>query len=117
MKTFMDVIISVAKEESIYFKKWRKYAKIIKERAASLLPSPRVLIFGSIIEGKAIPGKSDLDILIISDNIPKLASEQTKLSLKLKSGFEGAPIEIHFTTPKIFEKWYKKFLKKWLEIR
>ena len=69
----------------------------------------RVIVFGSVVKGKQTP-LSDLDILIVSDEINE--NEHAKLCVEIKEMLQDpfAPIEFHFASSKSFENWYKNFL-------
>ena len=69
MKHF-DFMLELAKENEKFFKNFLKYAKVIKRIAKKELKDLRVFVFGSIAEGKILP-TSDIDILIVSKNMPK----------------------------------------------
>ncbi len=43
---------------------------MIKEEALKLLSNVKVYVFGSVVEGEAHPLLSDIDVIIISDNMP-----------------------------------------------
>ena len=98
----------IAKAELEYYRKLRENLQYIKKRAAKILKNARVYIFGSVVEGRYIPGKSDIDVLIVSNQIPKTVSELVKLKLEIlgELGYLN-PFEIHFADGKIFEH-YKK---------
>lgn len=93
-----------------YFKNYLAFVKIVKERAQNILPDVKVLIFGSVIKGEYLPS-SDIDILIISEKVPPEIFAQTKIKYELLKDFEANPFELHLVTPKVFENWYKLFIK------
>ena len=65
-------------------------------------------VFGSIIEGRTA-ASSDIDILIIVDNISR--EDAYKLKAKIYKLID-APIELHIASTKEFEGWYKRFIKR-----
>ncbi len=69
-----------------------------------------MIVFGSVVKGNWSPG-SDIDILVISENIPENNLEQVKIKLELTADFEDHPFEIHLATPKLYNNWYKNFIK------
>ena len=69
MKHF-DFMLELAKENEKFFKNFLKYAKVIKRITKKELKDLRVFVFGSIVGGKILP-TSDIDILIVSKNMPK----------------------------------------------
>ena len=94
-----------------YFKEYRKYARKIKKIAESEIGDVEVIVFGSVVEGKATP-KSDIDILIVSENMPSKEIRSFLRAKILKELGLFSPFEIHLVNKKEFE-WYKKFLKKY----
>ena len=111
----MDVIKEVVEEEKKYFENYKEYARKIKEIAIRELKDAKVLVFGSVIEGKHTPS-SDIDILIVSKNLPKSSENRGKIRAKiLKEIGVTTPFEIHFADLNGFE-WYKKFIKKFEEV-
>lgn len=93
-----------------YFENYLDYAKIIKDKAQSILGDVKVLVFGSVIKGNYLPN-SDIDILIISDNAPENLFEEVKIKHEILKAFENHPFEIHLAPPKLYENWYKNFIK------
>jgi predicted nucleotidyltransferase len=75
----------------------------------------RVFVFGSVIKGTSTPA-SDIDILIVSNNMPEKNSERAKIKAKIweKIGI-FSPFEIHLANEREF-KWYKIFAKEMEEI-
>ena len=94
-----------------YFEGYLDYAKAIKEKAGKILGEVRVLVFGSII-GRRYSPDSDIDILVISDNIPDSVLAGTKIKLQLTKDFISSPFQIHLVTPEQYAGWYKNFIKK-----
>jgi len=99
------------KENERYFKNYRSYLKIIKNMCMKELKEVRVYLFGSFVEGKSLPS-SDIDVLIVSKNMPKMISERSKIKAEVwkKIGL-FSPFELHLVNEEEFE-WYKKFVKK-----
>jgi len=114
-----DIQKKVAREEAKYLQSYLEYASRIKKVAGRILQDPglRVLVFGSVVKGQAIPGKSDVDILIVSRRIPRKAKRQAELRARIlkEIGDPLAPFEIHLATPRLFEKWYKKRIDAYAE--
>ncbi|MCD6521729.1 DNA polymerase subunit beta, partial [Candidatus Calescamantes bacterium] len=54
---------------------------------------------------------SDIDILIISSEIPEGIFSQAEIKLEIKNKFPDAPFELHLITPEEYQNWYKKFIK------
>jgi len=109
------ILLKQAKVNQKYFENYRKYAEKIKAIASKLLKDCKVFVFGSVVEGKALPS-SDIDVLIVSKNTPKKMKERAKIVAEIfrKIGI-FSPFEIHLITEEEFE-WYKRFVKKFIEV-
>lgn len=105
----VDLLIQQKKENEKYFKNPQKYASLIKRKAEELLGKVKVYLFGSVVKGNWTPG-SDIDILVVSDNFDDKKGGEIRAKLLEAVGF-FSPFEIHLITKKIFENWYKKFIK------
>ncbi|MFH8080576.1 MAG: nucleotidyltransferase domain-containing protein [Candidatus Aenigmatarchaeota archaeon] len=92
-------------------KKWMKSLKDIKKICLKELKQAEFYLFGSFVEGKYLP-TSDIDILIVSKNMPKKISERSKIKAMIwkKIGI-FTPFELHLVNYDEFE-WYKRFVKK-----
>ena len=104
------------KGRKIYFENYLDYVKEIKKKSESFLGGVRVLVFGSIVrENHSV--SSDIDILVISQNIPGSIFEQAKIKYELVKDYPDNPFQIHLATPSQYEDWYKKFIKEYIEIK
>ncbi len=115
MSAFIEVQKKTAEEEKKYFLDPVRYVRSLKKIVAERIGSPvRVIIFGSVVKGEWVPGRSDIDILIISDRVPKRVRERSEIvSEFLRSiGDLCAPFEVHFADKPLFEKWYSRFIGK-----
>ncbi|MGB9600000.1 MAG: nucleotidyltransferase domain-containing protein [Myxococcota bacterium] len=110
MKSFCKILAEINEKRKKYFDNPLFYAKKIKSIVSKKLPGARILLFGSAVEGNLRPG-SDIDILIISPDIPSDIFSLAKIKLEIKNKFSDAPFEIHLATPDEFENWYKNFVK------
>jgi len=112
-KTFVDILIERQKRKERYFKNWRFYLKKIKSEAKRILGrKTKIFLFGSFIKGNFGP-ESDIDVLIVSENLPEDFDEIAKIRTKIKSKVGiFSPFQFHFTKPEEFESWYKKFIKR-----
>jgi predicted nucleotidyltransferase len=118
-KTLVDILIERQKRKERYFKNWRFYLKKIKKEAGKILgEKTKVFIFGSFVKGNFGP-ESDIDVLIVSENLPEDFDERAKIRTKIKSKVGVfSPFQLHLVTPGEFEDWYKKFIKgDFLEIK
>lgn len=87
-----------------YLKNFREIAERVKEIARSVDPEIKVFIFGSVISGRCT-ALSDIDILIVVRNLNRKYEIMTRVYKEIE-----APVELHVTTKKLFEKWYKRFI-------
>ncbi len=60
--------------------KWRYWSRRIAEAAEKVLGECEVYVFGSVIKGGSVGG-SDVDILIVSDNVPSRLRERWNLKV------------------------------------
>ncbi len=102
-------------ERKKIFENYLEYAKKIKESAKKELGDDiKVYIFGSVVEGRFSIGLSDIDIAIVTKEEVKNKAEVVGKILK---GIEGRNVfEIHIITERKFNEWYKRFVKKFIEI-
>lgn len=109
--SFSELLLEVAKEKEKYFKDYLNYGKKIKEIAQKYLGVCQVLIFGSIVRGDFSPA-SDIDVLIISNNLPENWEERRIYRTKIKSEIDfSSPFQIHLATEDEFKNWWQKFIK------
>jgi predicted nucleotidyltransferase len=60
-----------------------------------------VIVFGSIVKGNWYPLKSDIDILIISEDLPDEWDKRRIIKNKIKSVLpSSSPFKIHLATKK-----------------
>ena len=113
----VDILLETLERKRKYFENYKYYCKKIKEIGEKILKDVRVLVFGSIVRNEHTPD-SDIDILIISDNLPENSEERAKIRTEIKSKIDPfSPFQIHLSTPEEFENWYKNFIKNdYLEI-
>ncbi len=119
VKTFVDLLIEGKKRKEKYFKNYKFYCQEIKKEAKKILgENVKVLVFGSLVK-RNWTLQSDIDVLIISDNLPEDFEERGKIRTKIKSKIDPfSPFQLHLVTKEEFEKWYKNFIKKdFLEIK
>ncbi len=110
-KTFVQILKEIWKEKKEYFENYKFYCQKIKEEAEKTLGSVEVLVFGSIVKGNFTP-QSDIDVLIISKNLPENDQERSQIRTKIKSKINSfSPFQIHLATPKEYQNWYQKFIK------
>jgi predicted nucleotidyltransferase len=113
VETFIDLLIERQKRKERYFKNWGFYLKKIKREAKRILgKKTKIFLFGSFLKGNFGP-ESDIDVLIVSENLPEDFDEIAKIRTKIKSKVGVfLPFQLHFAKPEEFESWYKKFIKR-----
>jgi len=83
---------------------YMEVARQVKEVVLSIDPKAEVYVFGSTVKGM-YTAASDIDILVVSER------KDLEYKIKVESYRRiDAPIEIHFTTPREYEQWYKRFI-------
>ena len=106
MIDYLDAVIEMSKEKQRYFDDYMKYSKLIKQTAEEFLGNAEVILFGSFVEGRHTMA-SDIDVLIISDNI----KDRNEVLLEINKALGiFHPFELHLITKKEFG-WYKRFIK------
>jgi len=79
---------------------WKNIVKKLTDSAKEVLGDAEVIPFGSFIEGKAVAA-SDLDVLIVTKDLPKSAWSRAQITSKIEeaAGLPPLhPIQIHLTT-------------------
>ncbi|HOK56548.1 MAG TPA: nucleotidyltransferase domain-containing protein [bacterium] len=110
-KSLVDILKKRAEEKEKYFKNYLFYCKKIKEEAEKILGKVEVIVFGSVVKNEYTP-LSDIDVLIISDNLPNSYEERIKIKTEIKSKIDSfSPFQIHLSNYKEYNNWYKKFIK------
>jgi len=111
MQSLYKILVRENELAKKYFKDYIFYVKKIKKIVKQIFSDAKVIVFGSIVTNK-YSADSDIDILIVSDEIPKGLFEQAKIKVMIKNKFKLAPFEIHLATKQEYENWYKNFIKK-----
>jgi len=68
-----------------------------------------ILLYGSVARGKGYPLKSDIDIILVSSNLPPLGIERTLLRRKVAAK-RPKDVEAIWATPEEFDCMYRKRL-------
>ena len=98
-------------------KRWREYVPAVAKAAKDLLgPETKVYVVGGAAEDR-LTVVSDVDILIISSNVPK-GGERLYLSVKIREVAVDRyglpwdyPIDLHIYTPEEFEEVKSRYGK------
>jgi predicted nucleotidyltransferase len=83
---------------------WKEIAKCVKEIISKIDPSAEIYVFGSVVRGE-YTGASDIDILVITNNIEKKYEIMVKVYKKI-----NAPVELHIVSPEQYRRWYIRFI-------
>ncbi|MGC8976595.1 MAG: nucleotidyltransferase domain-containing protein [Candidatus Ratteibacteria bacterium] len=111
-KTHIQILKDIKEEREKFFENYKDYVLIIKRKAEKILKDVKIIVFGSIVKGNWHPLLSDIDILIISDEIPDDLEKRRIIKHKIKSILPPFnPFQIHLATRKEYENYYKKFIK------
>jgi predicted nucleotidyltransferase len=106
MNEYENTVIEIARERKKYFENPAYYARLIKDLLG--FKNLEVLLFGTMA--------SDIDLLIVSDEIPQGLDERAKLLNRINEAVgQLHPFEVHLITTKEFE-WYKRFIKTSIKI-
>jgi predicted nucleotidyltransferase len=95
-----------------YLDNVRKIKDLAKDVFGKRLLS--VYVFGSVVEGKDRP-MSDFDVaIVLSENAAE--EERMKPYRKIREHFGLHPFEIHVLTLDEWEGWYRRFVKRFVEV-
>ncbi len=92
-------------------KNWRELAKKIKEVVLRIIPDAEVYVFGSVVRGE-FTAASDLDVLVVSDSIPKDHRKRIELKILIEDALSLGPnlVELHPVTIEE-SKWFFENLR------
>ncbi len=105
MTAFMEAALRRAK----MLREWRTWVQHIARITREILPDAQVYVTGSTVRGDQVGG-SDVDVLIISQNIPEKAIEKAKIKAVIEEKLNLPPyhpFEIHLLTPKEAQPYLK----------
>ena len=108
----------MAWERAKMLRSWRDWVGRILEASREVLSSNLrgVYFFGSVVSGRLVAA-SDIDILIVAENLPRSARERSRLRMEIeeRAGLpEVHPFELHLADPKEAEIYFRhidKFIK------
>jgi len=111
-------VLSWVRDRFEHLRRWREYALKVAKAARDVLGDVRVYVVGGIAEGRTTV-LSDIDILIVAENIPR---DKKRLYVEiLERAIDSyrlpwdAPVELHIVGEKDAER-YMKYLGKRVEI-
>jgi len=109
--------VKTLEELKPYFLRWEEIlADFLREWLAGGGPPVRLLVFGSILSGKAHPALSDIDVLVLAPEGVDLRELRRRWLAAFRRRHFFHPFEFHFADPDLFENWYSRFVKEWREI-
>ena len=100
--------MSIPYEYRVYdlLRSYRSVLRKVKEVIHRIDPSAEIYVFGSIVTGK-YTGASDIDVLVITNNIDKKYDIMVEVYRET-----DAPVELHIVTRDQYRRWYSRFLEK-----
>lgn len=113
----MEKYIDILMDRVMMMKNWKKYIVRIYSVVKSILPDARLYVFGSFVKGEAVGG-SDVDVLIVSENIPKSNFEKAKIKVKIEELANlplHHPFEFHIVSTEE-ARWYFEKIRELKEI-
>jgi predicted nucleotidyltransferase len=84
--------------------KYLDLARQVKEIVQGFDPEAEVYLFGSVVKGK-MTASGDIDILVVTQRLEHKYDMMVAVYQRL-----DAPIELHVTDRKMFERWYLRFI-------
>ncbi len=116
MVTLTDFQIETVKRFRELRKNYVENVRRIKDLAKEIFGENllSVYVFGSVVEGSERP-MSDVDVaVVLSRKVDE--EERMKLYRRVRETFGLHPFEIHVITSEEWERWYRRFVKKFVEI-
>lgn len=113
----MERILEIRLERVKMLKEWSIWVDRVADAARRRLGKVEVYLFGSVAGGRW-NGSSDVDVLIISDNLPKtnLGRSDLKAEIEEEAGLPPIhPLEIHLAT-RTEADWYFKHAEKMVKV-
>jgi len=111
----MEFLKEIYEERKRVFDNYIFYVRKIKENAKKVIGKDvKVFVFGSVLEDRFSIGLSDIDVAIVTKNE---VEDKARLIEKILKGIDARNVfEIHLISEEKFNNWYKRFIKKLMEI-
>jgi len=106
--------VKSGREAMEYIKRHREVAASVKEIAKEEHEEVKAYVFGSAVSGN-FTAASDIDILLVFDEVDKDEAVELKSRIWRKIGF-SVPLQLHVVTQREFKEWYLKFVDKLEEV-
>ncbi len=87
-------------------------AERVKEVVLRHWRGARIYLFGSSLSGR-YTALSDIDLLVVVDGFDEEEAARVRAEVYLAV---DAPIQLHIATPQEVERWYKRFVKEFVEV-
>jgi len=98
-----------------YFENLDKVTEAIRRILDRYFREYEIYLFGSVAEGDYTMA-SDIDILIVSSEMPKQASKRSEIAMKIYEALGlDAPVELHMANFEEFQ-WYRRFMKNYVRL-
>jgi len=104
------LLINSSLKRARMLREWKMWIQKIAKAVKKLLPNAEIYIIGSIARGDYVGG-SDVDILIISPNLPEKASDRAKIKVLLEEELNLPyyhPFEIHLLKPNEAKPYFRR---------
>ncbi len=113
MGAWVERRLELIERELPYFEDPGRYLVLLRDMARERWGEARVFIFGSWVRGEARPGKSDIDVAVVSPRAPQRVHEKSEFIYEFlrRIGDLTAPFEIHVLRPEEWENYYRPFVK------
>jgi len=97
-----------------YFENLDKVTEMIRRILDEYFKEYEIYLFGSVEESYTMA--SDIDILIVSNEMPEQMSKRSEIVVKIYEaiGLE-APVELHMVNPEEFQ-WYRRFMQSYIRL-
>ena len=118
MKLNLDPYLETVEELRPYFESWEDILReFLRSGKESGHPSVRLLVFGSIVSGKAHPALSDIDVLVLVPERENLSRIRRLWLSEFRKRHPFHPFEFHFADSELFKNWYSRFVDRWHEVK
>jgi len=113
----LEKYLEILKMRAEIIDKWREYVAKLTAAVKDVLPDSRVYVFGSVVKSEATAA-SDIDVLIVSNAVPKSGLERAALKVRIEESAALPPyhpFELHLVDEEEAE-WYFRMVKELREV-
>jgi len=107
-----DYTVALSKKYEEFRKRWRKYARVIKELAEAVFKGNlhAVYVFGSTVRGD-YRALSDIDVaVVLKEDVHDWIRVRFRSLIRERLG-RVHPFEVHLVTREKWVNWYLRFIK------